>query len=62
LLATPPLQHAAGNPSARQQTRLDPQTVLLAATAAAALIAAALVAVPSTSEATRACLALIVCF
>jgi hypothetical protein len=38
------------------------QTVLLAATAMAALIGAALMAVPSEGEATRACIDLALCF
>jgi hypothetical protein len=38
------------------------QTVLLAATAMAALIGAAMMAVPSEGEATRACVDLALCF
>ncbi len=38
------------------------QTVLLAATAMAALMGAAMMAVPSEGEATRACVDLALCF
>ena len=41
---------------------LTVQTVLLAATALAALIGAAMMAVPSEGEATRACVDLARCF